>query len=252
MLVNKSEPVAIHKVGMKHLFQLDQFNQSQELDAFCCLDFYVREPFQRKGLGRLLFEIAEQVFGVRADYWAFDRPSPKLKAFLRKYYRINADACFDASSRYSMAPQAVSVAARAFKHLNTECRLGRISERFDSIVNTTGDHDSQLRRAQLVKQFMQESPESLLPPMFSYLRTWAIPLDDLSMGAWESWFLLQTRSAGTQPAAQAAAQDVAASAVEAPPARRELPGARLRNAPANAQPQNQQQQRRQHQKTAFW
>ena len=86
LLIQQNKCLGIHKVGMKHLFQYDSDGQAHELDAFCCLDFYVHESQQRKGLGRLLFAVAESLIGIPANYWGFDKPSPKLFAFLEKYY----------------------------------------------------------------------------------------------------------------------------------------------------------------------
>ena len=43
LLIQQNKCLGIHKVGMKHLFQYDSDGQAHELDAFCCLDFYVHE-----------------------------------------------------------------------------------------------------------------------------------------------------------------------------------------------------------------
>lgn len=49
------------------------------------LDFYVDERRQRGGVGLLLFRRLLEVHGVSAAELAFDRPSPKLTAFLAKH-----------------------------------------------------------------------------------------------------------------------------------------------------------------------
>mmetsp|Transcript_10425 Transcript_10425/g.38733 ORF Transcript_10425/g.38733 Transcript_10425/m.38733 type:complete len:518 (-) Transcript_10425:376-1929(-) len=48
--------VALLKTGLKHLFFRDQFGAYHETDALCVLDFYVHEDFQRRGIGKMLFE----------------------------------------------------------------------------------------------------------------------------------------------------------------------------------------------------
>lgn len=54
------------------------------------LDFYVHESCQRVGVGRALFEhfLAVEVQAVKAANLAYDRPSPKLLAFLQKHYGL--------------------------------------------------------------------------------------------------------------------------------------------------------------------
>ena len=55
----------------------------------CVLDFYVNKAVQRKGTGHALFEHFRTTVDKQARECAYDRPSPKLVAFLRKYYHID-------------------------------------------------------------------------------------------------------------------------------------------------------------------
>lgn len=60
----------------------------QQTRPMCVLDFYVHETSQREGLGKLLFEAMLQHQGTQAVALAYDRPSGKLLAFLRKHYGL--------------------------------------------------------------------------------------------------------------------------------------------------------------------
>jgi alpha-tubulin N-acetyltransferase 1 len=62
-----------------------------ELDPLCVLDFYVEETFQRRGIGLALFSNLLETFhssGNSPQDFAYDRPSPKLIAFLKKHYQL--------------------------------------------------------------------------------------------------------------------------------------------------------------------
>lgn len=108
---------------MKHLFQYDSEGQAHELDAFCCLDFYVHESQQRKGLGRLLFAVAENLIGIPANYWGFDKPSPKLFAFLEKYYGMRLKPEFSRQvSKFAMHEDTIKLLGRLF----TQIKMSRI------------------------------------------------------------------------------------------------------------------------------
>ena len=52
------------------------------------LDFYVSEKMQRGGHGKQLFDTMLRSEGVQPAKLAYDRPSPKLKAFLAKYFKL--------------------------------------------------------------------------------------------------------------------------------------------------------------------
>lgn len=55
------------------------------MDPLCVLDFYVDEAWQRRGVGLRLFQRLLQDEHATPDRLAYDRPSPKLFAFLRKH-----------------------------------------------------------------------------------------------------------------------------------------------------------------------
>lgn len=61
----------------------------KEIEPLCVLDFYVSESCQRKGIGKLLFEAMTTHENMTAEKLAYDRPSPKLIAFLRKHYGLS-------------------------------------------------------------------------------------------------------------------------------------------------------------------
>lgn len=88
------------KVGPKRLFVTSPPSKSsgsrpsvvgdalREVTPVCALDFYVHESCQRNGYGRKLFEAMLSCEGLQAAQLAYDRPSPKLKAFLAKHYGL--------------------------------------------------------------------------------------------------------------------------------------------------------------------
>jgi len=80
--------VGLLKVGKKNLFLLDGNGGQNEVYPLCVLDFYVHESRQRSGCGKNLFEYMLQDQKATPKFMAIDRPSPKLLAFLRKYYGL--------------------------------------------------------------------------------------------------------------------------------------------------------------------
>ncbi|KAH7468859.1 Alpha-tubulin N-acetyltransferase [Phytophthora ramorum] len=56
-----------------------------EVDPICVLDFYVDVAWQRRGVGIQLFQHLLQEERVAPAQLAYDRPSPKLFAFLKKH-----------------------------------------------------------------------------------------------------------------------------------------------------------------------
>ncbi|CAL6029138.1 Mechanosensory_abnormality MEC-17-like protein [Hexamita inflata] len=134
LLVDNDKAVGIHKIGLKHLFQYDNSGKAHELTAFCCLDFYVHESCQRNGLGTLLFKVAECIFGVKADFWAFDKPSPKLFAFLKKNYHIDVRIDYELQvSKYAMSTKAVNIVGSSCAQILKDQKLGRV--KFDAVGN---------------------------------------------------------------------------------------------------------------------
>ncbi|KAG6587152.1 alpha-tubulin N-acetyltransferase [Phytophthora cinnamomi] len=77
--------VGFLKTGVKHLFYVSHTGQYIEMDPICVLDFYVDEAWQRRGVGLQLFQRLLQDEQVTPAQLAYDRPSPKLFAFLEKH-----------------------------------------------------------------------------------------------------------------------------------------------------------------------
>jgi alpha-tubulin N-acetyltransferase 1 len=78
------------KYSYKHLYFYSRKGKVVEKDPCCILDFYILETMQRQGIGFKLLEQVLQVEGERAatfDRCCYDRPSPKLIAFIKKNYR---------------------------------------------------------------------------------------------------------------------------------------------------------------------
>jgi len=76
------------KVGKKRLFLLDEIGNHNEMLPLCVLDFYVVENHQRLGSGKHLFEFMLNNERVEPRHLAIDRPSAKLRSFLRKHYYL--------------------------------------------------------------------------------------------------------------------------------------------------------------------
>ena len=60
----------------------------RELAPTAVLDIYVHESCQRTGIGKEIFEKFLNKEGKQAEKLAYDRPSDKLLAFLRKHYKL--------------------------------------------------------------------------------------------------------------------------------------------------------------------
>mmetsp|Transcript_748 Transcript_748/g.1243 ORF Transcript_748/g.1243 Transcript_748/m.1243 type:complete len:169 (+) Transcript_748:80-586(+) len=85
------EPLGYLKYGMKNLFFYKSNGQVVEMkDVICVLDFYVHESCQRQGIGRELFDSMLELLEVSPSGVAYDRPSHKLLAFLRKHYSLTS------------------------------------------------------------------------------------------------------------------------------------------------------------------
>ena len=81
------------------------------------LDFYVSEEWQRRGIGRRLFDHMIACEQTTPELVAYDRPSPKLLAFLRKHFGLqqfapqrNNFVIFDAF--FKADPRAMEAAQR--------------------------------------------------------------------------------------------------------------------------------------------
>ncbi|KAK9828886.1 hypothetical protein WJX72_002588 [[Myrmecia] bisecta] len=77
------------KTGRKHLYIRVDTGAYRDIDPQSVLDFYVHESTQRRGVGKLLFEAFLTAEAQKAATVAYDRPSPKLLAFLYKHYGLS-------------------------------------------------------------------------------------------------------------------------------------------------------------------
>jgi len=90
MKIENNKVCGILKTGKKNLFYYDGFGKVRELQPLCVLDFYVHESVQRLGVGKFLFEKMLENEKIKPNKLAYDRPSPKLLAFLRKHYDLSS------------------------------------------------------------------------------------------------------------------------------------------------------------------
>jgi len=88
MRAEENRVYGILKVGKKNLFYRDSRGTVKELQPLCVLDFYVHESVQRSGLGKQIFEKMLEKENIDPSKIAYDRPSPKLIAFLKKHYGL--------------------------------------------------------------------------------------------------------------------------------------------------------------------
>mmetsp|Transcript_74730 Transcript_74730/g.207789 ORF Transcript_74730/g.207789 Transcript_74730/m.207789 type:complete len:355 (-) Transcript_74730:7-1071(-) len=105
LLVDGKIALGLLKVGTKNLFvepppapkpsrsrsrdsSLAVRDGLRQISPLCALDFYVHESCQRNGFGRKLFDAMIAAEGARPEQMAYDRPSPKLIAFLRKHFNL--------------------------------------------------------------------------------------------------------------------------------------------------------------------
>lgn len=97
LLVEGNVALGLLKVGRKKLFVAaspqngfaDVQGAFREIEPVCCLDFYVHERCQRAGLGKVLFEAMLRRERLLPEQLGYDRPSPKLMAFLNKHYGLH-------------------------------------------------------------------------------------------------------------------------------------------------------------------
>lgn len=98
MLVDGNFALGFLKVGTKKLFvqppsrhmpaYADVQGAFKEIEPLCALDFYVHESCQRMGCGLTIFEGMLSQEGVHPARLGYDRPSPKLLAFLEKHFAL--------------------------------------------------------------------------------------------------------------------------------------------------------------------
>ncbi|CAE7506284.1 unnamed protein product [Symbiodinium necroappetens] len=97
LLAQGKTALGVLKVGRKRLFVEAPFrsceladvrNSFQEIEPLCTLDFYVHEKCQRSGFGHQLFSVMLQLEEIAPEQMGYDRPSPKLLAFLQKHHGL--------------------------------------------------------------------------------------------------------------------------------------------------------------------
>eukprot|EP00611_Tribonema_gayanum_P020272 TRINITY_DN3667_c0_g1_i1.p1 TRINITY_DN3667_c0_g1~~TRINITY_DN3667_c0_g1_i1.p1 ORF type:complete len:183 (+),score=46.57 TRINITY_DN3667_c0_g1_i1:102-650(+) len=91
------------RVGVKRLYLTDGAAPLRPSDALCLLDFYVHHRCQRQGVGRRLFNAMLKSESATAEQLAYDRPSPKLRPFLRRHYGLAQG--IDQPNRFMVFPQ---------------------------------------------------------------------------------------------------------------------------------------------------
>ena len=74
--------------GGKQLYFFSRKGSQVECQPHCLLDFFVSTECQRTGIGLRLFSEMINRTTKQPQQWAFDRPSPKLRAFLEKHYAM--------------------------------------------------------------------------------------------------------------------------------------------------------------------
>ncbi|KAJ3357619.1 Alpha-tubulin N-acetyltransferase 1 [Allomyces javanicus] len=80
--------VGFLKVATKKLYLNDGTGELAAVTPLCVLDFYVVEGRQRQGHGRTLFEAMLERENASPEDLAYDRPSPRMRAFLAKNYGL--------------------------------------------------------------------------------------------------------------------------------------------------------------------
>lgn len=96
VLVDGRQALGFLKVGSKRLFMASQQTSDfadvkgafKEIEPLCALDFYVDDGRQRCGYGRQIFEAMLQTERTLPARMGYDRPSPKLMAFLKRHYGL--------------------------------------------------------------------------------------------------------------------------------------------------------------------
>jgi len=112
---DQNRAMGILKVGPKRLFIRGATGDMREIEPLCVLDFYVHESVQRTGVGHTLFDVMLATEQVSPHRLGYDRPSPKLLAFLKRHYGLTGyvpqankfvvfDAYFDETLRGSAQP----------------------------------------------------------------------------------------------------------------------------------------------------
>lgn len=158
LAVDGDRCLGILKGGIKHLFMLDSQNETHEMDAMCCLDFYTHETMQRRGIGTKLFRAMELHTHISAQGWAFDRPSPKLLAFLSRVYAMQG---------FKTQPNNFLMLDAAIRLWGTEFRQYRRSKRHyvpDAYLLLEVRESEYLGETDLTQKTLLERPEPACMP----------------------------------------------------------------------------------------
>uniref|UniRef100_A0A0K0EXA1 Alpha-tubulin N-acetyltransferase n=1 Tax=Strongyloides venezuelensis TaxID=75913 RepID=A0A0K0EXA1_STRVS len=86
---NTSKLIGYLKVGKKHLYLFDREQVSYEGNFLCVLDFYIHWKYQRKGMGRKLFDNMLRCEHSLYNQLALDNPTVTLLAFVDKHYGLS-------------------------------------------------------------------------------------------------------------------------------------------------------------------
>lgn len=82
-------PVAYLKYSVREsLYFYDKQGKAVVLSPMCLLDFYVDKRLQRGGIGLQLFQQMLDLLQLRPEDIAYDRPSEKLTAFMKKHFHM--------------------------------------------------------------------------------------------------------------------------------------------------------------------
>jgi alpha-tubulin N-acetyltransferase 1 len=90
MCDDTSQAKGFLKVGTKHLYYYNKKGVVTEIDPVCVLDFYVHQSCQRQGIGRRLLDTMLESEGQHIKSLAWDKPTDKSLALLRKHYNLSA------------------------------------------------------------------------------------------------------------------------------------------------------------------
>jgi alpha-tubulin N-acetyltransferase 1 len=97
----RSQPTGFIRMGRKRLY-LSNGSSLQQCDGvLCVLDFYTNQ--QRQGIGEVLFQGMLEGENETPGKLAYDRPSVKLKSFLRKHFALH-DECMQ-HNHFMIFPQ---------------------------------------------------------------------------------------------------------------------------------------------------
>ena len=89
VFVEDSHALGFIKWGSKDLYFYRKNGSMLQCSPVCLLDFFVRESEQRRGLGLKIFKAMLQHLGnLEPSTLAYDRPSHKLIAFMRKHFGL--------------------------------------------------------------------------------------------------------------------------------------------------------------------